>query len=182
MWGEEMLTAEQKKLVEDNQKLIYFILNKYHYPVDDFYDLAAIGRCKAAAKFDPENGCTFSTYAMQSMWNELSRWKKTDSHYLRPAVSLDAPLSSGEGSLKEFISGDFYMEDVDDTLFSQEILQKARAKEKHKRIFSEWAGGKTLNQIAASYGCSRGRIQQITSRIRKACRAVALCESEANAL
>ena len=43
-----ILTQQQQQLVEDNHKLIYFYLYRNSLSVDEFYDVAAIGLCKAA--------------------------------------------------------------------------------------------------------------------------------------
>lgn len=170
-----MLTAEQKKLVEDNQALIFFALKKFHYPADDFYDLAAIGLCKAAARYDPEKGATFASYAVQSIRNELGHWKRTDGHYLRPKISLDDPITEdGHVTLADAIPGEFCIEDTDDTILAQECLKKAKVKEKHRAVFNEWASGRTLRQIADSHGCTVAWAQHVTAKVRTACKDVAL--------
>ena len=43
-----MLTKEQKELVENNHKLIYYYIHKNGLSVDEYYDILAIGLCKAA--------------------------------------------------------------------------------------------------------------------------------------
>lgn len=172
-----MLTAEQKKLVEDNQKLIFFALKRFHYPVDDFYDLAAIGLCKAAAKYDPEKGATFASYAIQAIRNELGYWKRTDSHYLRPRISIDAPIYDEDRTLADFLpSDDFDMENSEDAIFARECLKKAKVKEEQKAVFVEWTSGKTLKQIAKDHNRSIRWIMYITRHVRDACRDVALRE------
>lgn len=65
-----MLDEKQKNLVEQNHKLIYYTLNKYKLNPEEYYDILAIGLCKAAIKFDPERS-KFSTFAMKVMYNEF---------------------------------------------------------------------------------------------------------------
>ena len=65
-----MLNEQQKKLVEQNHKLIYYTLKKYKLNQEEYYDILAIGLCKAAIKFDPERS-KFSTFAMKVMYNEF---------------------------------------------------------------------------------------------------------------
>ena len=51
------LTDEQKKLVEDNIPLAYFLAKKINHPhieYDDAVQLALLGFCKAARLYDPE--------------------------------------------------------------------------------------------------------------------------------
>ena len=65
------LTDEQQKLVEANHNLIYFLLKTYKWTIDKYYDIAAIGLCKAAQRYDESRGVNFSTYAMRVMYNEV---------------------------------------------------------------------------------------------------------------
>ena len=65
-----MLDENQKKLVEKNHKLIYYTLNKYKLNPEEYYDILAIGLCKAAMNFDPERS-KFSTFAVKVMYNEF---------------------------------------------------------------------------------------------------------------
>ena len=65
-----MLDEKQKKLVEENHKLIYYTLNKYKLNPEEYYDILAIGLCKAAIYFDPERS-KFSTFAIKVMYNEF---------------------------------------------------------------------------------------------------------------
>ena len=44
------LNDEQRKLVADNHNLIYQYLIDNNLPQDEYYDIAAIGLCKAALK------------------------------------------------------------------------------------------------------------------------------------
>ena len=65
-----MLDEQQKKLVEENHNLIYYALNKYKLNEEEYYDILAIGLCKAAIKFDPERS-KFSTFAIKVMYTEF---------------------------------------------------------------------------------------------------------------
>lgn len=65
-----MLDEKQKKLVEQNHKLIYYTLKKYKLNPEEYYDILAIGLCKAAIAFDPKRS-KFSTFAVQVMYNEF---------------------------------------------------------------------------------------------------------------
>ena len=65
-----MLDEKQRELVEKNHKLIYYTLRKYKLNEEEYYDILAIGLCKAAMNFDPERS-KFSTFAMKVMYNEF---------------------------------------------------------------------------------------------------------------
>ena len=64
------LTDEERELVTNNHNLIYSYLNKFHL-TDDYYDLCAIGLCRAAHFYKPENG-KFSVYAFVCMSNIIN--------------------------------------------------------------------------------------------------------------
>lgn len=74
------LTDEQRKLVEDNMKLVGFTLGKYFTEMlrthsgdsDDMCSIGYLGLCKAAASYDSEKGA-FSTYAVGGIKNEIIR-------------------------------------------------------------------------------------------------------------
>lgn len=64
-----MLNEQQKRLVDENEKLIYGFAHQYNVKLDDFYDVLAIGLCKAGMTYNKEKGM-FSTYAYKVMLNE----------------------------------------------------------------------------------------------------------------
>lgn len=57
------LNDDQKKLVEDNHKLIWFVINKYHLDAEEYWDILAIALCKAAKRYKAEKKIKFSTFA-----------------------------------------------------------------------------------------------------------------------
>ena len=78
-----MLTNSQQKLVEDNIKLAYSFVNKIKdkyiniIEYDDLVQLASLGLCAAADKFDPSTGYTFSTYAYPCMLNAIMTYTRS---------------------------------------------------------------------------------------------------------
>lgn len=61
----------RKKLIEDNIGLAYLALKKFKLNSEEYFDVAAIGLCKAANTYDASRGLAFSTYAMVIISNEL---------------------------------------------------------------------------------------------------------------
>ena len=57
---EKQLTSKQKELVEVNHNLIYKFASIKNVSIEEYYDILAIGLCKAAMAFD-ENKGKFST-------------------------------------------------------------------------------------------------------------------------
>lgn len=64
------LNDERKEFVAQNHNLIYAFLHANKLSVEDWYDIAAIGLCKAALSYDTSKS-RFSTYAYKCMWNEV---------------------------------------------------------------------------------------------------------------
>lgn len=64
------MNDEQRDLVEKNHNRIYYAIHKMRLSIDEYYDVAAIGLCKAAINFNPEKGM-FSTYACTIISNEI---------------------------------------------------------------------------------------------------------------
>lgn len=117
-----MLTKEQKELVEKNHKLIYYYIHKNGLSVDEYYDILAIGLCKAALHFDESKGIKFATYALFVMRNEhllnerLKKGKKRNAS----VVSLSTTIKEDHNdiTLEDCISGD---RDVFDSLILLDI-------------------------------------------------------------
>ena len=65
------MTKEQKNLVIENHNLIYYFIHKYNLSIEDYYDVCAIGLCKAALTFNKDKGYKFSTYAGMVILNSI---------------------------------------------------------------------------------------------------------------
>ena len=67
-----MLTEEQKKLVEENYKLVpYVIFSVMHLDdLEEWHGCACIGLCNAAVLWDKKKG-PFSTYAVNAIKNSI---------------------------------------------------------------------------------------------------------------
>ena len=70
-----ILSDEQRKIAEENHNLIYSFARKKNLDIDEFYDLLAIGLCKAAYYFKPNKG-KFSTIAYIRMQHEMYNYYK----------------------------------------------------------------------------------------------------------
>lgn len=89
------MTAEATVLVEENHNLIYGYLHRMRLSIEEYYDLAAIGLCKAANSFDISAGYKFSTYAYKCMNNEVLRQIQKENRHITPLLVLNddkAPL------------------------------------------------------------------------------------------
>ncbi len=169
----EHLTSTQQKMVEDNHKLIYGAAHKYKINLEEYYDVLAIGLCKAAMAFDETKG-QFSTFAYITMLNEYNgvlRHNKTSS--VIPAqniVSMNIRMSSDDGDcVVEF--GDMFPDNVDiekDTAETDYIrfLCKKICHPQEQEVIQLLADGFTQSEIAERIGVSRQRIGQLMNKIR----------------
>ena len=76
-------------LIEENHNLIYSYLHKMRLDIEEYYDLAAIGLCKAANNFDETKGFKFSTYAYRCMNNEVLNQIRKESRCVTPLLIFD---------------------------------------------------------------------------------------------
>ena len=102
------LTKDQQKLVEKNHNLIYHTIRKCNVKQEDFYDVCAIGLCKAACKYD-SNKANFSTFAIRCMVNEIKLQQRKEMALIRSCdrcpERLDAVITNSNGD--EFTLADF---------------------------------------------------------------------------
>lgn len=104
------LNNEQRKLVEDNHNLIYSFLHKQALSVGGWYDICAIGLCKAALHY--KGTTNFSTFAYICMLNvvrkEMRKNTLQKSFPDAETISLSTEISSKSEksvyTLDEFIA------------------------------------------------------------------------------
>lgn len=68
------LTEKEQKFAEKNHNLIYYYLHSRNLNYEEFYDIVAIGLCKAAKSYDTSKGYSFSAYACRCMYNEVGNY------------------------------------------------------------------------------------------------------------
>ncbi|QVK16998.1 sigma-70 family RNA polymerase sigma factor [Mycoplasmatota bacterium] len=73
----------ENKLIEDNYKLVWSIVNKFHYlkeEKDDLFQSGCIGLIMAAKKFDVSRGNAFSTFAVPYILGEIKNYLRNKNH------------------------------------------------------------------------------------------------------
>lgn len=169
------LTVEQQLLVEENHNLIYDFANKRNLIIDEYYDILAIGLCKAAPSYDVNKG-KFSTLAYQCMENELKvYWKHLQSKKTIPEdkiISYNTSRKVGKNeSLKESFINSFadtysLLDDVIiDNMFCDFFMNLLNDKE--KTVINYIINDMTPNEIAIKLQCTVRNIYAIKRRIRK---------------
>lgn len=169
------LNDEQRKLVEQNHNLIYSAMRKFgvrNEKFDDYYDVAAIGLCKAAIYYDPNKNYALSTLVYACIKNELhnqitSEMSKT-TQFNKSVLSYDniTDLSEDSRSAEEFllIENNFEENLISGLRIYDEIctLNNNQKKLVHLRL-----AGYTYDEIAEMYGVTRQAIQNRIQKIRK---------------
>ena len=125
-------------------------LQKYYLTVEDYYDLVAIGLCKAGSKFD-DNKSKFSTYGYKCMFTAVLQ------------------RSEIKRQRKEYKTISLYI--IKLNLMIVMVAIHSRLKDRDKQIFVLLTEGCKQEEIGKIVGCSSANV----SRVRKK-----LCKNLAN--
>jgi RNA polymerase sigma-B factor len=107
----------RQQLVERYLPLARFAASRFRRssePYDDLVQVASIGLIKAIDRFDPENGASFSSYAMPTMVGELRRHFRDRSWTVRPPRDLQEDALKVERATEELRAAHGMMPTVDD--------------------------------------------------------------------
>jgi len=165
------MTDEQRKLIEDNHNLIYSFLWKHGLDIEEFYDLAAIGMCKAAITFNASVGA-FSTYAYSCIMNEINNeFRKRRSLLRIPKESLvyynAAMTDEGECKLIDILPSNVNVEnEVVGNISVDEFLGKLK-REKMRTVAELFSLGYSQKEIANILGCAHQNVSEIKFRLRQ---------------
>ena len=165
------LTMEQQELVEKNHNLIYEFAKKKNLVLDEYYDILAIGLCKAASAYDESRG-KFSTIAYCCMNNILKEHYRYISRQCAipedKIFSYDVQLSDEDidGSYIDVIADDCCVQEiVSDNIMTESIMNKLNDNEKIVAVYL--INGLKQSEIAATMGCSRQNVGHYVQQIRK---------------
>lgn len=166
-----MLSEEQKKLVEDNVRLVSLILTKNGIRWnEDVFQSGCHGLCKAAMTFDPSKGFAFSTYASRCIWTSIAmyyRYHNRDMEKASVTLSLDYEMGGPDGStmsLSDIIpDGDIL---VDERVYRDDVKSKfveflETIPERDKKIMLSYLAGETQGTISRVWGYSQSYICRI---------------------
>ena len=170
------MTEEQKKLVEDNHNLIYWLLHKYGLSIDDYYDIVAIGLCKAAIDYNGVDS-SFVTCAYVYMRTELRNyWQRKASGRRIPdelLIYYDAECNNVDGAngsdinligmLERMDSGVSVEDDVLTKINIENILN--RLSDRDKLVFYLLKSGYSQREVGKVVGISQSQISIIKKKI-----------------
>lgn len=172
------LTDQQRRMVEENLSLVTFCMNEYIQYVrrdewDDVFQEGAIGLCRAAALYRPEQGVKFSTFAVPCIVNAIYAYlrKKTSKNmrFYMEALRLEG-FSGMEHSEKLLIGGTLYSKHNVEREFACIDLMDFIRNELGTRdtdIVFMLLDGKRQNDIAERFGISQPSVSRIISRINQ---------------
>lgn len=159
-----MNNENRQSLIEDNMKLVYFIINKY-YPTfihdEDIIQYGMLGLCKAAEKWD-ETKSKFSTFASHAILNEIKmefrrRSKQPETVSLSKIIhSEESKLTLEDSIMGEADIGFVDMKGLKDSLTPRE-----------KEIWDMTLCGDTQREIAERLGLSVQRVNAVIRKIKK---------------
>ena len=162
-------------MVEENHNLIYSFLNSHKLSVDEWYDVAAIGLCKAGLTYTADKGCKFSFYAYRIMTNEVRMEIKKLNSIRRAAdkeaVRYDAFMRiDGRRALTfldsiENIYHNTENEAMVNITFSD--FMKNIENEKEIKIIKLLANGYKQREAAKITGCSQAVVSRVKDRFIK---------------
>lgn len=170
------MTEEQRQKVTENHNLIYAFLNKYRLPIEEYYDLAAIGLCKAAEEFNQELSefSTFAYYWMRSMVshelrkeNKLSRVPKEQLVYYQTRKEN----RNGELQVWEIPAKENVEEQVMVKMVAKNFMDSLD--EWEWKILNLLEQGLTQEEVGAAVGVSQVDVSRIKTRLKK--RLLTLC-------
>lgn len=154
-----MSEMNKQQLIEDNTRLVYFIVSR-EYPTylrdEDVIQSGMLGLCKAAETWD-ENKAKFSTYAGRCIRNEINQeFIRRKPH--SKVLSLNATTIE-DGTLEDIVVGDTDVEYIDDSFYLQLNMDE-------QYIFKMYNDGFSPSEIAESLDCNVQKIQKILRIIK----------------
>lgn len=165
------LTIEQQELVEKNHNLIYEFAKNKNLVLDEYYDILAIGLCKAASAYDESRG-KFSTIAYCCMNNILKEHYRYVSRQCAipedKIFSYDVQLSDEDidGSYIDVIADNCCVQEtVFDNIMTESIMNRLNDNEKIVAVYL--INGLKQSEIAVAIGCSRQNVGHYVQQIRK---------------
>ena len=169
------LNDEQRKLVEQNHNLIYSAMRKFgvrNEKFDDYYDVAAIGLCKAVMSYDPDKQTALSTLVYSCIKNELYdqfRSEKTESNQFNQQIlSYNVLCKTAENqnsTMEDIVLVD---KNFEENLISMLIFRDRirTLMDKDKQMIYLRISGYTYDEIAKEFCISKQAVHQKMNRLK----------------
>lgn len=150
--------------------MIYSFLAKYHLSIEDYYDLAAIGLCKAAITYDGSSA--FSTYAYRLMLNccRMELRKQNQQKYIPDYAIVYYAAETKENTNWDTATFLNYLpakENVEDDVITKHMADNyfnSLKNDRHKIIFKMFCDGYKQIEIARITGYSQPQISRVKKK------------------
>ncbi len=168
------LNTKQRKLVEDNHDLIYGFMVKYKLDFNTWYDVCAIGLCKAGMIYDGSS--RFSTLAYICMYNEAKKAKRTQSTKKRDdsqVVSLNCEVKTvfnEELPLEAVVASDAKNEEYVVGKDWVEWFIEYASTTMLKVLYAKLTDCKTCQEVADKFGISKEAVNKQMRILQKHCK------------
>jgi len=167
------LTAEQKKIVEENQRLVWYFyhkmkhkLNHTFYDREDYFQIGMLGLVKAVRKWDPMKA-KFATYAGVSVINEFRISQRIVKDKLSPMVTG-----------LTFLEMVFKLGTTDEDMVEQYAIDRERVKlakdaiekyltEREKRAVYGYLSQKKQRELAEELNTTQSNVSRMQRKIFK---------------
>lgn len=173
------MTEEQRQLAAENHDLIYSFLRTYGYDVEEYYDLAAIGLCKAAMTYSNDIS-RFSTYAYRCMQNTVYKEIRIKTYARtipdRLIYSYNTTVAVGDGETYEVL--DYLPCDVDleedilTNVHMEHCLNRGGLTDQDRLVFDLLMAGYSSSEIGRVIGCGKERVKYIKGKLVRKLRQV----------
>lgn len=135
-YEKEFYTEEEaEEVARDNEKLVYYVANRFRstgISIDELSSVGFFGYAKAIKTFDKKRGIKFSTYAINVIKNEICYYLRKESKHRAKTMSLNFILSTDQNG-NPFELGDI-MEEDDRPRVEENILNDDRRNMIHKIV------------------------------------------------
>ena len=167
----EKLNDEQKKLVEENEGLIWYVGKKYierGYNPNEQYGELALGLCRAALSYNKDIGIKFSTYACAVLTNVVKTYFRSmqadKRKILSACISLDQVVyeSDGDTLCIEDMLGTQHLEDSMVLFDLEDILN-----ERELAVCELRYQGMNQTEIANILGMTQAGVSRLLSKAKK---------------
>ena len=134
--------------------------------IEDYYDLAAIGLCKAGITYKGEVS-KFSTYAYKVMFNEMMQDKRKKRIPQHQIVYYEAEIETHDGDTASFL--DFMTSDknVESDSLAKVMFDEClkQLKDKEKQIILLFGKGYKQQEICKIVGCSQSYVSRTKKKL-----------------
>ena len=151
------LTEEEAKMVEDNEKLIYWYAHLKNLDLDEWYGLLAIELCKTVRKYNPTRGGLANYYKLRS---DIMVYRQLQQKFRNGEVEEYDVDETQHGEIS-----DLY-EAVDvDTVFHAKLGELSS--DLHRDVILLKAEGYTQKEIAELLDLTQGGVSWIIKKVRE---------------